>query len=543
MSGRRAKVVFLTALAGLIAAPLVTASAGADSTTWVSTATQAATVSGLVPGAVAPSGMPLRVDVSLALRNTSALHQAIAVGRTMTRDEFVADYSPTPAQAAAVVQYLQAKGFSGVQVAANRLLVSATGSAAAAESAFHTSLRQFRVGARQAFANVTAAQVPASLAGTVASVVGLNDLGTMIQPEVTATNPPRSCLLGAVGYPCTYNPQGFWAAYGATGVTTGSSTPVAVFAEGNLTQVVKDLRTEEAANGLPQVPVSVVPTGPASSDTSGLDEWDLDSQYSTGMAGSVSHLYLYDATSLNDSDVTAEFNAFAGQDVAKAGSASFGECEVLTYLDGSLQADDEAFAEAAAQGQTVFASAGDTGGFCPALPIDTNGIPLGAPDVNYPASSPYVVAVGGTTLVTGPYGGYSYELAWPGGGGGLSLLERQPAWQSGVATIPAVRNLPDVSMDADPNSGANVYVGGSYLAVGGTSLSAPLALGSWARVESAHGNGVGFASPQLYAARASGAFHDVSALSLSVPYPALPGYDLATGIGTFNVSRAVAAIG
>jgi subtilase family serine protease len=76
-----------------------------------------------------------------------------------------------------------------------------------------------------------------------------------------------------------------------------------------------------------------------------------------------------------------------------------------------MLADDNAFEEAAAQGQTVFNSAGDTGGFCP-VGVAENGVPAGVPDVNYPASSPWVVPVGGTTLITSSTGAYSEEIAW-----------------------------------------------------------------------------------------------------------------------------------
>ena len=130
---------------------------------------------------------------------------------------------------------------------------------------------------------------------------------------------------------------------------------------------------------------------------------------------------------------------------------------------------DQIFAEAAAQGQTVFASTGDTGGFCPVA--STNGAPGGVPDVNYPASSPYVVGAGGLTLLTDSDGSYNNEAAWLAGGGGPSLFESQPYWQSGVAPPTGTtcvevvaclgKTLPDVAMDADPNSGANVYVGGT----------------------------------------------------------------------------------
>jgi pseudomonalisin len=177
--------------------------------------------------------------------------------------------------------------------------------------------------------------------------------------------------------------------------------------------------------------------------------------------------------------------------LAGAGSGSFGICEVFPALVGSALAMDDAFLEAAAQGQTVFFSSGDTGGFCP-VGAAVNGVPAGAPNVNYPASSTYSVAVGGTTLLTNPDGTYSDEIAWVAGGGG-------------------------------------------------TSLSSPLALGVWARIESAHGSAIGFGPPALYAARGSLGFHDV-VLGDTGPWPAAPGWDFATGLGTFDVAQMSAAL-
>jgi subtilase family serine protease len=234
------------------------------------------------------------------------------------------------------------------------------------------------------------------------------------------------------------------------------------------------------------------------------------------------------------------FNKFAAQNVARGANASFGECEFAASLDGSMAADDNSFMQAAAQGQTVFASSGDTGGFCSVV-VGANGVPAGVPDVEYPASSPWVIGVGGTTLVTSASGAYSNEVAWVAGGGGPSLLESPRGWQQGVAP-PGSRGVPDIAMDADPNSGANVYVGGQPQGVGGTSLSSPLALGVWARMESARGNRLGFAATRLYAARGTTAFHDIT-VGDTGPYPALPGYDYATGIGTFDVAQAIARIG
>jgi subtilase family serine protease len=391
----------------------------------------------------------------------------------------------------------------------------------------------------------------------------------------TVTAPPTSpCALppgaGTGNVPGTYpdcagySPSEFQTAYDAKSTPTGSNTSIAIMAEGDLTQVLKDLRQEETAFGLPQVPDSVVPVGVHSTDTSGADEWDLDTQYSTGMAQTVKHLYIYDTTSLTDSDIGLEFNKWVSQDVAQGASASFGECEEFPYLDGLLVTNDEAMNEAAAQGQTMHASAGDTGAACAVAP--TNGVPeSGPPQVNYPCSSPYIICVGGTSLYTNPNYSYQYnyargtgyagETAWQAGGGGVSLNEYAPYWQSCVTPNYAAnqRDVPDIAMDADENDGAVVDVAGTFEEIGGTSVSSPLALGVWARLESAHGNRLGFAAPRLYALYpkgtcASGAgvppttplttpaypLHDVFLEGNGV-YNAQPGYDLVTGLGSYDV--------
>jgi pseudomonalisin len=542
MSRRAVVPASVAALACVAVSGLGVASARA-ATGWSATATKAVPLGTGVTGAGAlATSTPMTVHVALALRDPSALKQDIKSGKVLSAAAFKQQFAPTDAQVAAVQSYLTGQGLTLGGVTSNNVLVTASGPASAIEQAFHTTLQNVTTKGVSGFANTTAASVPAALSSTVASVVGLNSVFRMTAPNVTvqpAVNPPSTCTVQ--GVICSYNPQGYQQAYDATGTTTGSATNEAIFTEGDVSGVLKDLRTEETANGLPQVPVAVDNTGPASTDTSGADEFDLDTQYSTGMAQDVQNLTLYNAPSLDDADLTMAFAAFASQDTAKAGSASFGGCEFESELDGSMAADDELFEEAAAQGQTVFASAGDTGGFCS---VGTpNGVPAGIPDVEYPASSPWVVGVGGTTLLTNSDGSYNTELAWVAGGGGPSLFEAAPSWQASdglVGTITGLtgtRTVPDVAMAADPNTGANVYVDGTPETVGGTSLASPLALGVWDRLESAHANGLGFASPLLYAAGGSAAFHDVE-LGDTGPWPATPGYDLATGLGTFDVAQA-----
>jgi len=436
----------------------------------------------------------------------------------------------------------------------------------------------FQQNGRLVYANTSPALVPAQLRGTVLAVLGLNSANVMNMPRRysmrqrsrvqsgpdSLQTPPPCINPGPVCAANSYTGQGFQLAYDAAGVVTGSRTNVAVFAEGDVTQVVKDLRTYETSFGLPKVPYSVVAVGIHSPDVAGLDEWDLDTQTSTGIAQSVAHLYVYDTTSLSDSDIALEFNHFVTDDIAKAGNASFGICESFAFADGSMQADDQVFLQGAAQGQTVFSSTGDNGNGCPI--IAATGLPgTGVPENSFPATSPYVVGVGGTTLVTNSPGGtYNSEVTWVGSGGGVSQHEGSPYWQAGVVPIlyrEVGKTLPDVSMDADPNTGAVIYVNGAQVFIGGTSLSSPLSMGVWARLTSFHRK-LGFAAPSFYGiydtyepcnpsspactpptpapgalTQLIGGFNDILLGSNGGPYGTLPGYDLETGLGTFDINK------
>lgn len=534
---------------------------------WAATGTQALPlVEATSLGALDP-WTPMHIAVALALPDTAGLRSLVQAqntpgsgvyGTVLTPDAFAANYAPSAASAAAVTSYLASAGLADIAVEPNRLFVTASGSAAQIALAFNTQLGRFSQNGQTVFANTVPAQVPASLDGIVLAVLGLNNV-----PAATHPKQVTSCTISTpVCVHLEYDPPTYWKAYDVATVPAASMTSIAVMAEGDLSGVITDLRSFEALEQLPQVPVTIVPVGMPSTDTSGSDEWDLDTQYTTGMAGNGRHLYIYDTTSLSDSDTALEFNKWVTQDVAQAANASFSECEFLAYLDGAMLAEDQVFLQAAAQGQTLFASTGDTGSFCS---VGTpNGVPLGAPFVGYPASSPYVVGVGGTTLATNADGSYSAEVAWYAGGGGLSQFEAAPYWQSGIVPTDVSgsplndRALPDVSMDADPNTGAIVIVAGQQEIVGGTSLSSPLAVGSWARLQSSHANHLGFASPRLYAGytpfgtiparlpagptQAVDGFHDIL-VGTDGLFDALPDYDLTTGLGTFDVAAKNALIG
>ncbi|WP_211254959.1 S53 family peptidase [Nevskia soli] len=527
---------------------------------WHPTASHAQALENATQLGALPDTAPLRIAVSLKLQNQAALtsflqstHTLLSrdYGRTLTPEEFNAAYAPSARQVQAVTDYLTRAGFSNIVVAPNNLLVTAEAKRSLVETAFSTRIMQFKYADRVVYANTRDALVPDALDGLVLAITGLQNANTahpLIQHLDAST---KAKALPLAGTATGHVPVQFPAIYDAGSTPAGTATNIGIIAEGNLTQVLTDLRTYEAQNGLAQVPVTFVPSEVNGTDTSGLDEWDLDSQSSTSIAGGVQNLYFYNAASLNDSDLEVAYNRAVTDNKVKAVNVSLGICESSEKSSGAMAATDQIFQQAVALGITFFVSTGDGGAYTGCS--SQEGIPTA---VSYPASSPYVVAVGGTTVTTNTNGSYAGETTWAGGGGGVSVDETAPSWQQAI-THSTARGLPDVSMDADPNSGAVIIVSGSSLQVGGTSLAAPLSTGTWARVESAHGNSLAFAAPIIYAAASTpGAFHDVtsgcnsgsglqallSALLGQKDYCAAAGYDNATGLGTFDIARFNAAV-
>ncbi|MFT3883703.1 MAG: proprotein convertase P-domain-containing protein [Gemmatales bacterium] len=258
------------------------------------------------------------------------------------------------------------------------------------------------------------------------------------------------------------------------------------------------------------------PTG----DTGWGGEIALDVEWAHALAPKAS-IVLVEANSASYSDLMAAVTyarSIAGVSVV---SMSWGGSE----FSGETSYDSVFTTPSGHQGVTFVASTGDSGQ------------PGG-----YPAFSKNVVAVGGTRLTLGSGGAYSSESGWTYSGGGISTVESKPSYQSSVTLSSTKRTIPDVSFDADPNSGVAVY--DSYAngnnspweQVGGTSFSAPawaaiFAIANQGRVINGLGtlNGATQTLPMLYALAASD-FHDVTTGSNG--YSASTGYDLVTGRGS-----------
>jgi kumamolisin len=219
-------------------------------------------------------------------------------------------------------------------------------------------------------------------------------------------------------------------------------------------------------------------------------------------------------------------------------STSYGYFE-NDLADAALRTEAAIFKQMAAQGQAFFSAAGDTGAY--ANPTRPNEL-----TVIDPAGQPYVTSVGGTRLSVGAGARYNQESTWAQGGGGSSRFWPTPSYQAelpaaspNVLASSTMRNVPDVSLNADPNTGYAIYVQGATSQVGGTSCGAPQWAGFLALVHqqrAAQNQGpLGFFNPTLYTLRgaASGRslMHDIT-LGSNGAYSAATGYDSATGWGS-----------
>ena len=477
---------------------------------------------------------PINIVVALRLRNRDQLDSLVAAQQTLTPMQFVAQHAPTQTQAQAVADYLARSGFRNIVITQNRLLVSADGTATSARAAFLTTFSRVQTAdGRIAFANNSDAYLPSALQDSVLSVIGLQ---TVHQAHTFVQRLQSNTTAGAaVG---GHNPTEFASIYGGTGVGTAAGVTVGIVSEWDLTQTLADLSTFTTNNGLAPVTTQTINTNGTSSDTAGTDEWDLDSQDIVGMGGGqVGKIIFYNIPSLTNANLVADFNTVMTANAAKIINVSLGECEVAANSDGTAAATDQIFQAAVAQGQTFSISTGDSGANeCGAL----TGV---AP--SWPASSPYAVAVAGTTL-NATTTTWSGEIVWNNlaahqgaTGGSPSTFEPKPSWEKIVPG--SFRGVADVAFDASPFSGAVIVFNGGSASVGGTSLAAPIFSGMWARVIAVKGTGVGFAAPLLYELPATD-FHDVT-VGNNNGEVAQVGYDFATGRGSLILGRAIIHIG
>jgi len=549
-------------------------------------------------GRLAPQ-TALRAVLTLRLRNRAKL-TALLSGLSdrsspyfrhyLTPRQFAAQFGATPAQIAAVDAALRAQGLSPGQAARDGLSIPVRASASALEHAFSVTLATYKLpGGRIAYANTAAPRIPAAAAPYVQGVLGLDNVN---RAHSLAARPTAPLVLHqAVGSGPSVQPaaSGPSACADARSAATsfGSFTAGALanyyhmspmYSLGDLGQGARvaiaelepndpaDIAAYKTCYGL-STTVNYIQVDGGAGTGSGSGEAALDIEDVAGLAPDAT-IDVYQAPNGGETNVFDMYSAMVNTPADKVISTSWGLCELDSNVS-FLQSEQNLFEQAASQGQTVFAAAGDSGSTdC----FGDNTSNAGSLAVDDPASQPDVVGVGGTSIGSG---GQSVWNSNGAGGGGISAVWCMPSYQyqtaipglinsdsqtnsscSGVNAGSNIRQVPDVSADADPNTGYTIFYNGGWTAIGGTSAAAPLWAAAAALTDASpfckdYGSGTpGMFPPALYAfvgALQSYVYGSPNELLSDVTsgnndytfsgytgglYPATTGYDMATGLGT-----------
>jgi pseudomonalisin len=557
----------------------------------------------------APASRVLTIGVGLSrpdpaaeqrLVNAQADPQSLEYRHFLTPAEFNARFAVPHSTVAATTGWLRNGGLDVKSVASGGDYITATGTVAQLEKRFAVTINRYRAAKVGAFvANTLPPSVPDSL--PIDGVTGLDTVQRATTPHLPAQRETRSTK-SAASFSGVLTPRDLWKIYNEPSTNEGQGQTIGVFGEGETDSVVTQLRLFEHKEHFPKTPVRVVHTeGGKSSDygdNTGAIEWYLDVQASTGMAPKAKSLSLYFAKSLFDHDIAKSFSRWVGDKNGPTQmNASFGECETdptnpvtgpLAQIPYGTELGDELepiaepmLRQAVAEGRTLFASAGDTGSGCPEVVVPVagagNGVaPQPLPIVNYPAASPYAVGVGGTVITTPDtdHGKRTSEQAWMDTGGGPSHFLLRPDFQkktsyitannapcltnySGTSDYPPgsiCRGTPDVAALSGNilGNGYFIYIDGEPSSEGGTSLSSPLTMGMWSRLQAGSKHGLGFAANVFYGQADKSAktyardFTDVTQTDTAGTagvsttnggYAAAKGYDFVSGLGALNVGH------
>jgi kumamolisin len=647
---------------GIVAAPLAGASSaaaasspGPNTPTTVSAGINAAAISGATVFGNTTADTPVTVSFVLKERNIQALEARVEGGiprsNYLSVSQFAARYGQPASNINSLTSYLAGFGIK-TDVYADNVDVVATGTAGEFDQALTITEENVHVPqqaahgglgpihAQDVYSNKQAPLLPYRLASFVTAILGLTNYGPYVSdiakpdshdtPQQGSSNTcvadfglTNGCHLPSF-FANTYNLSPLYAHADGAGQTAGIVTLAAVD-PGSPEYFWENIANVNRTGSLI---VDNVDGGPgAPSAASGSVETDIDIEQSGALAPGA-NVIDYQAPNTDYGFADAFFTA-ASQNIASDVSTSWGQSE--TALEASIlsgqeaagyaQAFDEAFLELAAQGQSAFAAAGDAGAYDASRDIGTTNL-----SVDFPGSSPFITAGGGTSLpgttyLSGPDGtatattptnriwGWDYlwgpvaqvetiplaeaaESLVVGGGGGFSVLEREPSYQrdvSGTNNFHAVqyltptdymqvapglteptewnfnptpsvtfgfgtggRVLPDLATDADPQTGYLVYAAsiGGLSEYGGTSFVGPQLNGSTAVIDSYLGHRIGFWNPVMYNAVGSGynAFTQLNTAGTgndNIYYTGNPGqaYNEGVGLGEPNLAKLAAFFG
>jgi hypothetical protein len=495
----------------------------------------------------------------------------------LTPQDFAARFGIAAADIAATESWLQSHGFTVDTASNSNDRITFSGTAAQIQQAFGAELHHYRFADdtdnELHFAPATELSLPPALAPLTAAILHLSDFRPKptvrtIRPDYT-TAASQSHFLAPGDIKSMYDLFDFLSlgtlGYGQSLAIVGQS-----FVKTSTGSAISNFGATVSASN-PAITSIIVPgSGVEAIFPGDVGESEIDLEYSSSIAKDVNILFVYTGANRNY-NVFDSLTFAITNNIASVVSISYGACEPLMSAS-TLQQYNALLQQAAAQGQTIVASSGDSGSTACASYSSSSGVSTTqqqALAVGFPASSPYVTAVGGTQMVSGTFapGASNYWVAPPGNGddntnsllgyvpeavwnedsstfgiaasgGGASSLFARPPWQAGVPGIPsgAYRLIPDISLQASVTSPGYVIctddpdiVGtttdcssglkasnGTYIITGGTSFGAPIFAAFIADLNQYQGSiGSGNINPILYSLAAqpsvyASAFHDIT---------------------------------
>ena len=496
-----------------------------------------------------------RLEVTVRLRRKPGAGVPKSGAKPLTREQFRAAYGADPADVEKVEQFANEHGLDIVQSSISQRAVRLSGTVVAMQAAFGVQFRSYKTPQiKQAFRGRTGTiSVPKELVKVIEGIFGLDN-----RPQACPhfhVRPIKKGLMPRADAAKPMTPPQVAKLYNFPPNLNGSGQCIAILELGGGFRA-KDLTVYFKSLGIKKPNVTAVsvsgghnePDGPTK-DANGEVMLDIE------VAGAVApgaKIAVYFAPNTDEGFLGA-LNAAIHDSVRNplVISISWGSAEA-NWTDQAKSDFDSACADAAAMGITITASAGDHGAPDSDDPAEKRA------NADFPASSPNVLACGGTRLI-GNATGISSETVWNSHdgwatGGGVSEFFALPAYQIGVG-VPkssnpggkAGRGVPDICGNADSDTGFIVRVDGSSQVIGGTSAVSPLWAGLVAILNSGRPQPVGFITPKLYALKSSSnALRDITdgdnGVNNVTGYNAMAGWDACTGLGSPHGANLLAAL-
>jgi kumamolisin len=497
---------------------------------------------------IGPVNPSERVDVTIIVRHNPASHRGSTeeLGRVppkkrthQSREEFARTQGASQEDLKKISEFAREYRLVVKESSQARRSVTLSGTAKQLSEAFGVELKSYEhptVKGKTFRGRSGPLYIPEALSEIIQAVLGLDN-----RPQA---NPRLRPLLPGQVSTVSYNPQQVAKLYDYPAGLNGQGECIGIVELGGGTNQ-SDLNTYFQSLGLnPPKVVSVSVDGGTNTPTGDPSGPDGEVMLDVEVAGSVANsatiaLYFAPNTDMGFVDaVTTAIND--SQNKPSVISISWGSAE-NTWTTQAITALNNALEDGASMGVTICVASGDGG--------SSDGETDGLAHVDFPASSPYVLGCGGTSLPS-----ISGEVVWNdqpqdgATGGGVSDVFPLPTWQSSAKVPPSAnpgshigRGVPDVAGDADPATGYSVQVDGEKIILGGTSAVAPLWAGLVVLINQKLGHSLGYFNPILYADQLSSDLHDITKGNNGA-YSAGPGWNACTGNGSPDGSKLMNAI-